>query len=625
MNTYIKTLIVTIFAGIATSCSDFLDVENYEGLPADDFVTSVSNAQVVLNGAYNGLYGQNLFYFGIYYYMDFATGELDFRASDESVKPLVDFGYYEGSTFITMYWKDLYTIISRSNDACSKMYKLRNGGTLSDSDNGKLNQMIGECNFLRGFAYFYLTRSFGDKLPSHPQYNPGDLGVPIQDTLIVSKSQVMIPRNTLGECWSEIIKDFETAYNLLPKSWDDTKLGAATKGAAAGYLGQVYMYMKDYGKAKEWFEKAMQAGNQKGGMYELTGDYAWNFDYNHENNSESLFEVQSQMVNLDYTSLASYLWRRLGPDGKGYGMVGVNQKYVDKFSVGYELTQETYDELMPQIIIGSTDIVIQELLKAYQPYIGISTYTKEEFFDLYTGDWNVLGDEINAILTANKFRRNVKTEYGWGTVNHSVMQTIVNASVGADPRMYDSFYVPGRDSIALDWAATQIRPYTNNYYGFKKYVPYNAVESWSGQTPPLPGTDGFNNINQRIFRLADLYLQYAEACYKAGDPDNAKKYLNKVRRRAWGYPFDDASMSTPESVDYPSAVDSGDFMAALIAEREKELCIEGVLWFDYLRWNMAEELFGDRGFDPKKHHRLPIPLSERQIVGMNILLQNDNY
>ena len=189
--------------------------------------------------------------------------------------------------------------------------------------------------------------------------------------------------------------------------------------------------------------------------------------------------------------------------------------------------------------------------------------------------------------------------------------------------MYDSFYVPGRDSVALDWAATKVIDYPNSYYGFKKYIPYNAVENWASEG--LPGFQGSNSINQRIFRLADLYLQYAEACYRTGDNTNAEKYLNKVRRRAWKLPFDDASLQVKESVDYPSDDDTGDFIDAIIAEREKELCLEGHLWFDYLRWNKAEELFKTKGFEPNKHHRLPIPLAERQIVGMDVLLQNSGY
>jgi hypothetical protein len=619
---FVKTIIIAILALAFVSCDDYLDVENHSGIPADDLITSVDNAQIALNGAYDGFYGTNLYYFRIYYYMLLATNELESRKSDEELSPLENFQYYDGANFVAGYWNDLYSIIARANDVGVKIHQLRNSGKLTTAENEQLDQLIGECNFLRAWAYFYLTRSFGNKLPSHPQYNPAELGVPIVDSLIVSKSQLMIPRNTLGECWGKITRDFETAYNRLPDKWGNDKLGAATKGAAAGYLGQAYMYLQDYGKAKEWFEKAMQAGN-----YRLTDKYAWNFDAYHENNSESVFEVQFQST-ASYADLASYMWRRLGPDGVGggFGMVGVSTEWVNKFSVGYELTQVIYDQMEQEYLDkrrpGASDIILYYVLQAYQPAIGVPVFSGEDFYNLYTGDWNALATAINTHLPSTVQAQN---EPGWGTPENKYVQQILTRCRAADPRMYDSFYVPGRDSVALNWAATEVKPYTNSYYGFKKYIPYNAVESWQS-SDGLPYTDGTNSINQRIFRLSDLYLQYAEACYRTSDATNAAKYLNKVRRRAWNLPYDDADLATPESVDFPATdEDPAEFMKALIAEREKEFCLEGVLWFDYLRWNIAAERFANRGFDPTKHHRLPIPLSERQIVGMNVLLQNSGY
>ncbi|MDR2627302.1 MAG: RagB/SusD family nutrient uptake outer membrane protein, partial [Dysgonamonadaceae bacterium] len=542
MKASIKTAIFGALCTLSVSCDDYLEVKNHSGIPADNLITTVDNAQIVLNGAYDGFYGTNLFYFRIYYYLLLATNELKSMKVDEELSPLENFSYYDGAPFVAGYWKDLYSIVSRANDACTKIYQLRNSGTLTGAENQELDRMIGECNFLRAWAYFYLSRSFGDKLPSHPQYNPAELGVPILDSLIVVKQQLLIPRNTLGECWDKVLRDFEAAYNRLPAAWGNDKLGAATQGAAAGYLGQVYMYLQDYSKAKEWFEKAMQAGN-----YRLTDDYGWNFDAYHENNSESVFEVQFQATASD-ADLASYMWRRLGPDGVGggFGMVGVSPEWVNKFSTGYELTQEIYDGMKKEIDDkrrpSESEIILREVLKAYQPAIGIPVFSQEDFYDLYTGDWNALADAINPLLSLV----DAGQEPGWGTVNNKYVQQILTRCRAADPRMYTSFYVPGRDSVALNWAATEVKPYSNSYYGFKKYIPYNAVASWQS-SDHLPYTDGSNSINQRIFRLADLYLQYAEACYRSNDPDNAGKYLNKVRRRAWKMPFEDADLTSPES------------------------------------------------------------------------------
>ena len=106
-----------------------------------------------------------------------------------------------------------------------------------------------------------------------------------------------------------------------------------------------------------------------------------------------------------------------------------------------------------------------------------------------------------------------------------------------------------------------------------------------------------------------------------------------MRRRAWGEPFDDASLTTKGTHDYPMVGEEGkDFIKeVLVPERELELSLEGVLWFDYLRLNLPFEdsefsqAYKDRGFDPAKHHRLPIPLTERQIVGLDVLVQNSGY
>ena len=630
---YIKLSVLSIlFACLCTSCEDFLDVQNYTGIPADEAITSVDNAQLALNGVYNALYGQSLYYFGIYFYMDISSGELHCLKTDEEINPFEEFRYYDSFKYIENYWKDLYSLIARANDVCTKIYELRNSGTLTEAENAKLNQMIGECNFLRGFGYFFLTRSFGDMLPSHPNYDPNALGVPIVDTLVVSKEQLLIPRNTLSECWSEIIRNFETAYRLLPESWPTEKLGAVRKGAAAGYLGQVYMYLKDYDTAKRYFQEVIDDNAR----YALVEDYTWNFDAYHENNSESVFEVQFQTT-LDYTILSSYLWRRLGPDNVagGFGMVGVPNEWVEKFSTGYELTQSVYDAMISEIDElekpTSTQLALREVVKAYQGAIGHTVLTPDEFFNLVPIDWDALGAEINQIRREYKYRENVLTESGWGTVNSTYVQTILNNTRAADPRMYDSFYCPGVDWLASEWQGEKDKPYPNSYYGFKKYIPYDAPATWTegGQSY----AEGFNCINQRIYRLADLYLQYAEVCHRTGDDNNAIKYLNKVRRRAWGFPFDDASLATRVSVDYPIDADESaeDFIDVIMAEREKELSLEGVLWFDYLRLNWLfnktgfKETYEERGFDASKNHRFPLPLSERQIVGMDVLLQNSGY
>lgn len=57
MKTLKLILAIVLVSLTTTSCDDYLDVENYNGIPADDLVNSVENAQTAINGVYNGLYG----------------------------------------------------------------------------------------------------------------------------------------------------------------------------------------------------------------------------------------------------------------------------------------------------------------------------------------------------------------------------------------------------------------------------------------------------------------------------------------------------------------------------------------------------------------------------------------
>jgi len=98
--------------------------------------------------------------------------------------------------------------------------------------------------------------------------------------------------------------------------------------------------------------------------------------------------------------------------------------------------------------------------------------------------------------------------------------------------------------------------------------------------------------NLRLLRYADILLMAAEANYRAGDNGKAATYLNQVRQRANLAPF------------------QGDFFLALVKERQMELCFEGVRFLDLIRWGMAAEVLGPKGFAAGKNELYPIPQDE---------------
>jgi hypothetical protein len=79
------------------------------------------------------------------------------------------------------------------------------------------------------------------------------------------------------------------------------------------------------------------------------------------------------------------------------------------------------------------------------------------------------------------------------------------------------------------------------------------------------------------FRLAEVYLNYAEACYRSGDATTALTYINKVRSRV--------NLAGWKNL-------TGDnLFAALRHERKVELAYEGLYYWDMRRWGLSTTAF----------------------------------
>lgn len=78
-------------------------------------------------------------------------------------------------------------------------------------------------------------------------------------------------------------------------------------------------------------------------------------------------------------------------------------------------------------------------------------------------------------------------------------------------------------------------------------------------------------------RLAEVYLNYAEACYRLNNPSEAINYIRQIRDR----------------VNLPTAQGlTGDALFEMIRhERKVELAYEGHLWWDMRRWKLAEKAY----------------------------------
>lgn len=135
-------------------------------------------------------------------------------------------------------------------------------------------------------------------------------------------------------------------------------------------------------------------------------------------------------------------------------------------------------------------------------------------------------------------------------------------------------------------------------------------------------TSGKNYI---LIRYAEVLLNYAEAKNEVSGPDSSVyKAINSIRNRV-GMP------------NLPSGLLKAEMRERIRHERRVELCLEGQRFFDIKRWGIAQivmnipiygvesNLIENRTFDANKNYLFPIPQTEIDLTGKDILLQNPGY
>nr|WP_116107963.1 RagB/SusD family nutrient uptake outer membrane protein [Lewinella sp. IMCC34191] len=177
---------------------------------------------------------------------------------------------------------------------------------------------------------------------------------------------------------------------------------------------------------------------------------------------------------------------------------------------------------------------------------------------------------------------------------------------------YDAFE-PGdsrRDVSILDieaWAdetgATYGTGYEHTGYYNRKYIARKGDTNIGDQNLTNPN-------NYRAIRYADVLLMAAEALNATGNDEQAREYLNMVRRRAFGDEDHDISASGDALRDF------------ILAERRLELVGEGHRFFDLVRTGRAAAEID--GFTAGKNEVFPVPFEEIQFSGGN-WEQNPNY
>ncbi len=202
--------------------------------------------------------------------MDYMTDDLDAGpgSPNAEVRALANLTHASTNLRVQQIWTQHYEGINRANVALEQIPGIQ-------MEEGLKKRLLGEASFLRGFYYFNLVRLYG--------------GVPLllTDQTRLSVAELKVPRNTVDEVYSQIIKDLEAAGTYFTGATAGEP-GRATRGASVALLSKVYLTRRDWTNAIKYAEAVINGSFG----YDLFEEYAHVFLPAYKNGKEHIFSAQ---------------------------------------------------------------------------------------------------------------------------------------------------------------------------------------------------------------------------------------------------------------------------------------------------------------------------------------------
>ena len=265
---------IALVSGLTfTACDSQLDQINPNKTTEDTFWQDEDDFELALTSCYTPLKNAlNGGYYGTRGVMlrICRADEVAFRNDISDVYQSEHFTNGNGNSLVQGMFYQFYNALYRTNSIMQKLEE--NGGKFSSDF---VNKVKGECLFIRGFYLFQLGKEFKD--------------APLRLTASQSPETFPLEKSSQAEIWNQAIEDLQTAADLLPLT--NSVVGKPTKGAALAVMGKIYVYMENWDKAIDTLEPLTTSPYS----YQLV-DFAWNFDVEHENNAESIFEILMEPV-----------------------------------------------------------------------------------------------------------------------------------------------------------------------------------------------------------------------------------------------------------------------------------------------------------------------------------------
>jgi len=512
----IKIITITCiiaFAGavIPLACKkSFLNQTNTFGISPDAAASKPEQVVSLVNAIYDTYQNSDLLKKCIWYRANFGTHDFFNWGAYVFLN-----NYQLPPTFggLITFWNQSYLGIARANAAFGVITKAQANGVI---DEALANRLRGEAFFLRGMTYYYLAASFG--------------GVPLEIDTSGNLNLGLRPRDSRDSVFRQVVSDMQQAEGLLlsKSELSAADLGRATKGAAYAYEGAARMWLKDYNGALAAFN------NSEFNNYHLLPNFADVNEYNHQNNDESIFEVQFYLKPGDPQD-----W------GGSWQPPGAELGWIDSFSWPNEITQQGYDYGNPALWNSYQHGDKRKLLTIVGP-----------------GD-TLASPGIIAAWGGIKGYPPVVAGFAAGNIKYKADNGKIINSTG---------------TLTKPWYGDDNG--RTGYFCAKKWRDPNLTGNYNN---PRDNTAHiFGDQNQILMRYAEVLLSRAECKIRTGDIAGGLSDLKLVRDRAFGG-VAPAVMADSANFDGTPGQPITDPLQMVLSEYRHELSGEYSVFYDLCR------------------------------------------
>lgn len=515
-----------VFFGIVlfSACSDILDKKPLTEVSDGDLWSDPALVNSFVNSRYNQI-GYN----GCESMLSSACDESDMpwlrgcEITNFARMSATDLGRMNGAWYgnDNRSWSTKWTNISNCNIFFERV------GNVPFASESERTLLKGQVRFIRAYEYFDLISRWG--------------GLPILTKSFTIKDQAEIvgqKRNTYQECIDFLVAQLDSAATELPATWSGNNYGRATSVAALALKARILLYA-----ASDLMNVGVK--NPEVGYTQPLPD-RWQK------------AAQATTEALDAALKAGYhLYNKVSDPAKNYQQIFLDNTSANTEAIFFRMGTASSDG---------------ENIYNGDQYNGPNGY----------GGWGGNCPLQELVDDYEVVKNGVATPFDWNDKEEAS-----HPYENRDPRYYATILYDGAqwmsrpletfftvDASGKETGGGKDSKYGNDSwntsptgYNLKKFQDETYVQnSWN-----------FKAKNWNIIRMAELYLNKAEALYEIGDEDGAREAVNAVRKRA----------------GLPDVVASGsDLLEAIKHERRIELAFEEHRYYDVRRWKDAPKYFG---------------------------------